>query len=943
MNIDDLVALLRDEYDLGAPDARRAITEAMAQKQWNGDAQGNVFEFLTRTAEASTLVGMAGFGQFIATIDLVASRQGDAVDPEDMRWIDRAIELGAQYLSAPSDTSVVSALVDHVRRPTVGLDPEAVAEMEVALAARPELSAEEANSSAIAEVSDDDVVLKRDDADEGLLSVMLADAPFQLETMHGTLVAYAGGASDEAALAESQRIAHTLKGSGAIIGLPAIARVSHRLEDLLDWFVARQTEGESVPSDAIRDSISAVDTLQQLVGHLNGEEDAPQNVRDVLERLTEWAQLIAVGDADDFSPPPLSIGAGAAMAANSGGSSASAQRDMPVAPIAADASASGAQEEAYLRVGANHLNRVLRRATQSIVASQRFAQVLRNIEDRLNAAQNRQATLTARLRELQMTVERQVVDLNQQRDATGKFDPLEMDRYDSLHVLSRFVAEAVQDQAEMAQEAKLFSSGALATLRDEQRQLRDQHRDLLATRLVAVKTIVPRLRRNVAQTAAEMEKIVHLRIEGEQVTIDSDVLSRLTEPLLHLLRNAVDHGIESPNERESRGKPRDGSILLRFKLEDQYVRVECIDDGRGLNLAAIRDRAVRYGLIAPGAQLADDDLMQLILQRGFSTKDEISEISGRGVGMDIVNDRVQALKGMLTIESSALKGSTFSMRVPVSGGIVLGLLMTCGGQRVAVASDQVVSALAANQISADGQSVSFGEQSYPLQSLAKWLGYASGDAAPKAGAAILARGDQGLVALAIDAVLEVKELVVQDVGPLIRRISGMSVAALDDAGRPIFLVDLPSLQRRARNTVTVSASHLLRSRLATTRKRLMVVDDAISARRALQQVLEDRGYDVITASDGGDAIEKMRQTQVSLVLTDLEMPNVNGLELTRRIRDVPQWSSIPVIMVTSRTGDKYRDNAVNAGVDEYIVKPFTDAQVLATVKRLLDSVELASQ
>jgi chemotaxis protein histidine kinase CheA/ActR/RegA family two-component response regulator len=932
MNIDDLVALLRDEYALGLPDARQSLAEAAAQVDSPNEALAGVTEFLERSAEAAELVGMAGFAQFVASIQGVVarSRERPHVDASVLDWVSGALELGQQYLVAPSDEAAVVSILAHLEHPIAGVDADSREAMLIALVARPTLSAEEENATAIAPVTESDVVLKRDDADEGLLAVMLADAPHQLEKMHVCLAGYAAGTNDEAALAESQRIAHTLKGSGSIIGLPAVARVSHRLEDLLDWFVAKHSDQPDVPAEAIRDALTAVDLLQQMVGSLNGDESEPTNTREVLERLTEWAEQIAIGEADEFAPPSLSP----FVAGNK-------RLDMVVPTQNATLTAASSNapiEEAYLRVGASHLNRVLRRTTQSIIATQRFAQLLRNIEERLSAAQNRQATLSARLRELQMTVERQVVDLNAQRDVSGKFDPLEMDRYDSLHILSRFVAEAVQDQSEMAQEALTFSATALASLRDEQRALREQHRDLLSTRLVAVKTIVSRLRRNVAQTASEMGKSVRLIVEGEQVTIDSDVLSRLTEPLLHLLRNAVDHGIESPDDRELTGKPREGTITLKFKLDDQYVRVECSDDGRGLDLGAIFDRAVRFGLVAPGATLSESELTQLILQRGFSTKEEISEISGRGVGMDIVNDRVNAMKGTLTIDSSPLVGTTFALRVPVSGGIVFALVVKSGGQRVAIPSEQVVTALSASQIDGNSKTVSFGDQSYALQSLAAWLGF-SHDNDVAATAAVLVRGDSGLVALAIDSVLEVKELVVQDVGPLIRRISGMTVAALDDAGRPIFLLDIPALQRRSRSAIALSASLALRSRMATTRKRLLVVDDAISARRALQQVLEDRGYEVIGANDGADAIEKMRQTQISLVLTDLEMPNVNGLELTRRMRDVPQWSAIPVIMVTSRTGEKYRQSALSTGVDEYIVKPFTDADVLATVKRLLDASE----
>ncbi len=933
MTIDDLVALLRDEYVIGLDDVRQCLAEAVAA---NTDSTtdstaslSTVTDFLERTMEAAEMVGLAGFSKYVALIHEETGRAHRSSTPARFDWIARSLSLGERYLAAPSDAVAVNAIAGALRESEVAIHDETVRSLIAALSIKPSLSAETQSESLIAPVHDADIVLKRDDADDALLQVMLADAPGQLDRLHEHLLAYANGAGDETALAESQRIAHTLKGSGSIIGLPALARVSHRLEDLLDWFVELHAQEQKPPAHAVADALTAVDLLQQMVGCLNGDEREPVNTREVLERLTAWSQAIVDGEAASFAPLSDAPLAASFTAQTPTSTPAPASGPGPVATSA---------EEIYLRVGATHLSRVLRRATQSIIASQRTAQQLRAIEAQLLAAQNRQSTLTTRLRELQATVDRQVVDLNQRRESTGQFDPLEMDRYDSLHILSRFVSEAVQDQTEMSKEALSLASTALTSLRDEQRSLREQHRDLLATRLVPVKTIESRLRRNVAQTARETGKQVRLVLRGEHITIDSDVLSRLTEPLLHLLRNAVDHGIEPPELRALRGKPAEGEITLDFKLEEQYVRVVCRDDGGGLDLAAIRERAIRFGLIAPSVVISEPELKALILQRGFSTKEEVSEVSGRGVGMDIVNDRVTAMKGTISIDSFMGKGTVFSLRVPVSGGIVLALLVQSAGLRVAISSEQVVTAFSSSQVDAQAKTVVFGEVTYSLQSLAAWLGFGEAGDLSATSAAVLVRGEQGaLIALAVDAALEVRELVVQDVGPFIRRIAGLSVAALDETGRPVFLLDIAALERRARSSITLSASMSLRNRLAATRRRVLVVDDAISARRALQQVLEDRGYDVLTAGDGAEAIERLRAAAISLVVTDLEMPNVNGLELARRLRDVPQWADIPIIMVTSRTGEKYRQSAFGSGVDEYVVKPFVDADLLATVKRLIET------
>jgi chemotaxis protein histidine kinase CheA/ActR/RegA family two-component response regulator len=955
MNVDDLVSLVREEYALGLTDAHETLAQASVTPEDASALLVSVEEFIDRTAQAVEMVGMLGLVSYLARLRDGLTQATLAQDARLLHWVAAGLTHTDTYLSAPSEAAVITTLLSHAAE--ISLDGTAqdsptateklaLDELRLALLQAPILDTSAEDDERSAPIEDDDLVLRRDDVDEGLLAVMLADAPTQLERLHDCLVAVTRGKATTPMLAESQRIAHTFKGSGSIIGLPAVTRLSHRLEDLLDWFVAKNQAGETQSAPAVRDALFTVDVLQQCVSHLNGEDEAPPHIREVLERLGEWTRAIEDDSAKTLELEPLAFAGANYMPAvfastgvDAGTSATPSTQAAAIASTATAASPAAPTEEIYLRVGAGHLGRIFRRATQSIIAAQRAEQSLRGIESRLAAAQARNQVLVSRLRDLQTTVEKQAVELDDKRVSTGQFDPLEMDRYDSLHILSRFVAEAVQDQAEMVDEAHGLSDGALTALRDEQRALRTQHRDLLATRLVPAKSILPRLRRNVAQTASEMGKRVQLVIEGENVAIDSDVLSRLTEPLLHLLRNAVDHGVETPFERELAGKSPEATVHLRFQLDDQYVRVECSDDGRGLNYGAIHQRAVDLGLITRDAEPDEKTLAQLILQRGFSTKEEVSEISGRGVGMDIVNDRITSMKGTLTIASTVSVGTTFSLRVPVSGGIVLALIVKSGGQRVAIPADQIISAIPGALVDRHAMTANVGDRTYALKSLAAWLGFelnaTSGDNANATMQAVLVRGATGEVALAIDEMFEVRELVVQDVGPLIRRISGMTMAALDTNGQALFLLDVAALERRAQTSVAQSASLALRARLATTRKRLLVVDDAISARKALQQLLEDRGYEVIGAVDGGDAIEKLRQSTVSLVLSDLEMPNVNGLELTRRMREVPQWANIPVIMVTSRTGEKYRDSAVAAGVNEYRVKPFADADVLETVKRLL--------
>jgi chemotaxis protein histidine kinase CheA/ActR/RegA family two-component response regulator len=549
------------------------------------------------------------------------------------------------------------------------------------------------------------------------------------------------------------------------------------------------------------------------------------------------------------------------------------------------------------------------------------------------------AQLNIRLRELEQTVEKQVVQLREQRETGDGFDPLEMDRYDALHGLSRFVAEAVQDEWEFARQAREHTTRALQMLRDEDYSLREQHRELLLARLVPVKTILPRLKRNVAQTAGSTGKQAQLVVNGENTTLDADVLTRLTEPLLHLLRNAVDHGLEGTEERVLLGKSAVGTITLSFRRSGQDVEVICADDGRGLDLPTIYDKAVEYGLITHGTELPEDELRRLILRPGFSTKGEVTEVSGRGVGMDVVNDRVTGLKGRLDIASKPFEGTQFTLHVPVSSGATQALIVNCSNEWVALPSDQVVQALAADEVEIVGDAsapklLHLGVM-YPAYGLTAWLGFE--EATPlksKSKPCVLARASTGVIALVVDSVVDARELILQDVGRMARRIAGVVGGAFRGDGKPMFVLDVPALERAARSSVRVSASLALRRRLATKRTRVLVVDDALSVRRSMEQLLEDAGYEVASAHDGFMALDSMREKMPNIVLTDLEMPNLNGLDLTRRIREVPQWMGLPVIMITSRASEKHQALAETAGVDLYLTKPYTDAALLEHVRQL---------
>jgi chemotaxis protein histidine kinase CheA/CheY-like chemotaxis protein len=939
MTIDDLLALLASEYAQGLDEAKSALDRYIADVR-HGRARatpsdGECGLFVVKSIAAADLVGLSGVSMFLShTQDVLAAIEAASVDRQIVlaQWSLDALDVVKVTIDAPTAPEVVELALMHASQSPLAPSAEWLDELSVALMQLPALPLNEDDDAqnSFDPVTVDDVSLRVDAADPELLGSMLHDAPRQLDRLYRDLTAHASSTTAVAgSLIEAQRVAHTLKGSGNIIGIPGVARLAHRLEDTLIWLDSPEANEAAGRACATRDAILACETLQQMIAHLAGEDAAPDYALAILERMQDWAQMIHAGEAAEFLPPAVNIAAIASSAA-------------PILRQTANPGSIGT-DAASIRLSSDQVSKFVKRAGQSLANVQRNAQGVREIDERLRTAQERQQALNAKLEELQRTVDRQVVALQQRRDETGDFDPLELDRYDTLHVLSRIVAEAVQDQVEITQEVRSSAARLMTDLREEQRELRQQHKELLDARLISFGSLAPRLRRNVAQTGAALGKSANLQIIGEDTVVDADVLSRLTEPLLHLLRNAVDHGVENPAEREQLGKSTDATIRLSCVREGQYVRIELNDDGRGLDEDAIKAKAIAAGLVAPDSSLSSADVHRLILQKGFSTKADVSDVSGRGIGLDIVNDRVKAMKGNLSIHSQPGVYTSFVMRVPVTSGIATSVIVQCASERVAISSDQIHTVMPPGSAHSHATHIEYRDEQIPIMSLAKWLGFSAEATLDSANASlIVAEASDGVVAIAVDRVIEVRELVLQDVGGLLRQIAGIQTGALSDTGDPLFVVDVAALELRARSGVVMSAALALRQRAAIDRVRVLVVDDALSARRAVQHAFEDQGFEVHVASDGFEALEVLRRETISLVATDLEMPNLNGLDLTRRMREVPVWSSIPVVMITSRGGERHRQTALDVGVNAYLTKPFSDADLLTHAKRLLQPERAAA-
>jgi chemotaxis protein histidine kinase CheA/ActR/RegA family two-component response regulator len=944
VQLNDLLQLLREEFALDVPRAHEALALWQAEPSEAANCAATLTDFLDRSMQASAVLDMQGFVAYLQLVQDALITAQELASAEYLQWLSGWVEPAVTYLDSPGKDDAVMGVCSYLLTCPVPIEEDILNYLVELLSIAPSLPVDDEPLAELALATQDDVSLATDELDAGLMSALLADAPDQLQRLSDILeLLHRHHTVDPALLNEGQRIAHTLKGSGNIIGLPGIGRLAHRLEDVMEYALLQAQAGHAVPADMARDMEVAVHALQQMVAYLQGEDEQPEHAVAVLQRMLDWTQAIRQNAVPEMQFEPISgatttTAQGRAPAANMSESGGVSSTAMPASSAHAPAG-----DSPTLRVRVDSLNRLVRRAGQSIVQTQRLAQLLQDTAKRLAELELTHQNLNLRLREFDATVGRQVVQLQQDSD---EMDPLEMDRYDALYTLSRFISEGVQDEAELTRQARNELERAQVVVRDENYALRNHHHELLDTRLVPIKTVLPRLKRNVSQTAATTGKQVRLQISGEAVTLDTDILERLTEPLLHMLRNAVDHGIEPAEERDVLGKEAEGVITLSFRRVGHEVEVLCADDGRGLDLGAIYDKALEYGLVTPDVQLTENELRRLILRPGFSTKHEVTEVSGRGVGMDVVNDRIASLKGRLDISSEMFAGTRFTMRVPVTSGSVHALVVRTHGQTLAISADQITSITTGDIRTLDDGSLRFvrgPDDLVPYAELSQWLGDADTAAAlqVKSQRAIkpilLVQGDEGIVAVGVDEVVESRELILQDIGRLIRRISGVIGGALRADGKPMMLLDIAQLERAARSALRGASSDVnaaLRRRMQLQRTRVLVVDDALSVRRAMQQLLQDGGYEVTTAIDGFDALIKLEQTQPHIMLTDLEMPNLNGLDLTRRVRAMPEFAALPVIMITSRATEKHKDMAVQAGVDEYLSKPYQDADLLAHIRRL---------
>jgi chemosensory pili system protein ChpA (sensor histidine kinase/response regulator) len=819
--------------------------------------------------------------------------------------------------------------------------------------------------------------------DPDIAAIFSEEANELLEQADAMLGQWNADRADASPVIELKRILHTLKGGARMAGMRAMGDLSHEMESAVALL---ETEGTTADAHAIAALQAALDTLH----HMRDAASSGQAMTPPAELIariraigvaTALTQVSArpaaqstprlgvppppVAEPRAFEPPPAAMPEQPPRPAPPREVWTAAEFRPPPAepepptleepPVLEETSAIRAaapalpgrepvvtaERQELARVDAELLDGLLNNAGEVSIFRARVEQQMTSVEFNLAELERTVTRLREQLRKLELETEAMILH-RYQDDAQRRtdFDPLELDRYSTVQQLSRALAESVSDVASIEGLLGNLTREGQNLLLQQGRIVTELQNGLMKTRMVPFQRHMQRLTRLVRQSALETGKKVDLLVEGGSGELDRQVLERMLPPFEHMLRNSVVHGIELPADRVTRGKPETGTISIRLQREGAEVVIVVEDDGAGLDVAAIRTKARSLGLLRPEQSITDEETLQLILEPGFSTAERLTQQAGRGVGMDVVASEVKKLGGGLFIESHEGRGARFTIRLPFTLAITQALIVRVHDELYAlpVATVEGVARLPRSEVShhlaEEIPSFEYGGQVYRFQHLGTFVG--SGPSVlPDSDLAvpvILVRAGEHSAALVTDELVGSREIVVKALGPQIAGIRGIAGATILGDGRIVVILDMGALVRSEwRSRPVDEAVRPARD----DRIFALVVDDSITVRRVTQRLLERNGMRVMTAKDGVDAMSILQDHVPDVLLLDIEMPRMDGYEVAALVRNDTRLADVPIIMITSRVGDKHRARAIELGVDDYLGKPYQESQLLDAIEPLV--------
>lgn len=775
-----------------------------------------------------------------------------------------------------------------------------------------------------------------EDFDEEIVGIFIEEAEELAEELEEAIHKWESDWANAEASDEMKRALHTLKGGARLSGLTVMGELTHEYETyLMNHSGPDSTQGFFETLHQYQDLVLA--GVRGVKARLAGQEPTKVEPKPATTSVSTTSELAA---------PTLP----ATAFSDDDGDEAKTEFTMPPSPalqeaknLAAASKKSGSQE--VVKISAELLEELVNLAGETSISRGRLEQQVSDFGTAIGEIDITLRRLQEQLRRLDMETEAQIVFRQEQLADNEEFDPLEMDRYSQLQQLSRSLTESASDLVDLKRTLSEKVKDTEAVLLQQQRINSSLQEGLMRARMVPFSRMVPRLRRIVRQVASELNKQVSFELDNVEGEMDRSVLEHMVAPLEHMLRNAVDHGIESPAERLAASKPENGRILLSFAREGGDILLRLADDGRGIALEKVRKKAIERGLMAPDAELSDHEIMQFILQAGFSTADNVTQISGRGVGMDVVAAEIKQLGGSMTIESKPGVGTQFTVRLPFTVSVNRALMVNLGKETFAIPLNTIEGIVRVSPFelehyySQEDARFEYAGESYEVRYLGGMLyeemqPRLEGQVMPLP--VILVRSAQHTMALQVDGLMGSREIVVKSLGPQFAAVQGLSGATVMGDGSVVVILDPHALVRRAVATLGLSAPTSVPAiDIELKTKTIMVVDDSVTVRKVTTRFLEREGFDVITAKDGVDALQVLQTKTPDLMLLDIEMPRMDGFEVAKNMRTSEEWAHVPIIMITSRTGDKHREHALSIGVNHYMGKPYQEEMLLESINELL--------
>ncbi|RIX84058.1 hybrid sensor histidine kinase/response regulator [Acidovorax cavernicola] len=812
----------------------------------------------------------------------------------------------------------------------------------------------------------EDAIDLADAVDVDLFPIFEEEAADLLPQLGEALRQWAHHPDDGAPRASVLRTLHTLKGSARLAGAMRLGERAHRMESEIELLGS-----QGAARADIEKLLTRLDTLQHTFDALRAADNAAQ---------VEVAQLIAT--ASPTAPaiqrvqaaPEIRVsanddqaGADAAADASAAESAAAPASSLPRPAPVALAPLRAASGQA-VRIRTQLLDRLVAQTGEVIITRSRLEAELGQLRGSLADLTGNLDRLRQQLRDIEVQAESQMQSrLAQAKDSQQSFDPLEFDRFTRVQELTRMMAESVNDVATVQRTLQKTVQATEDDLSVQARQTRELQRGLLRTRMVEFEGISDRLYRVVRQASKDTGKQVRLDIVGGSIEMDRGVLDRMTPAFEHLLRNCVAHGIEDAAVREASGKDASGLIVIDLHHEGNDVSVSFRDDGAGLDQKRIAERARALGLLGHDQELSAEEATELIFKPGFSTAGQVSELAGRGIGMDVVRAQIAALGGRIETHSTPGQGTTFKLVLPLTTAVTHVVMLRAGEVSIGVPSNlvELVQRVSGADLEAAylNHSFAFGSEQVPFYWAGALLQHSirSEHAATKNNTLVIVRSAAQRVALHVDEVLGNQEVVVKNLGPQLARLPGLAGISVLASGavaliyNPVALAATHGDQARARQTAALAApTHTTvadagapqaPAALAPVVPQIplvLVVDDSITVRRVTQRLLQREGYRVSLAADGLQALERLQQERPAVVLSDIEMPRMDGFDLARNIRADVALAELPIIMITSRIAEKHRDYARDLGVNHYLGKPYSEEELLRLVRAYTSEASLAA-